>query len=212
MQIYCDESGGVGRGVMTLAAVLLDEAAADGMLSRFRAATGYQGEVKGSRISLPERQAIFDLLAESRAPIHVGIAISALVPRPQQDRGQHDVATYSRLLDETVASMLPFAAGCAEMVIDDGRYGTETLARIRAEIAAIIGPCGSATLELSHRRAGLQLADVVANSFFGRALVTGRQARLAAIVAPLLKSGQIRLKTLARFADAPTVNPTNPAR
>jgi hypothetical protein len=81
--------------------------------------------------------------------------------------------------------------------MDDGRYGPETLAGVRKDIAALIGPCGQAQLELSHRLPGLQIADVLANTFFNRAMVTERQARMAAIVAPYLESGQVRLRLLS---------------
>ena len=36
MPIYCDESGGVGRGVMTLAALSIDAEPADNVLARFQ--------------------------------------------------------------------------------------------------------------------------------------------------------------------------------
>jgi hypothetical protein len=39
MTIYCDESGGVGRGVMTLAAVQIEPQDADALLARFRVRT-----------------------------------------------------------------------------------------------------------------------------------------------------------------------------
>jgi hypothetical protein len=60
----------------------------------------------------------------------------------------------------------------------------------------MVGPCGTTQLELSHRLAGLQIADVVANTFFNRALVNERQGRMAAIAAPMLESGQITLRVL----------------
>lgn len=93
--------------------------------------------------------------------------------------------------------MMPAADGCVSVFMDDGRYGPETLALVRRDIAAIIGPCGQAQLELSHRLPGLQIADVIANTFFNRAMVTDRQARMAAIVAPYLESGKVRLRVLS---------------
>jgi hypothetical protein len=196
MPIYCDESGGVGRGVMTLAAVDIGAEEADVVLSRFRAVTGYLGELKGSRIDLAERALLFELLKDSAAVTMVGIAISAVTPDPGEDRGDHDVAIYAALLNDVVGEMLPEIPGCDSVVIDDGRYGVETLSKVRDDIGKLVGPCGTALLELSHRLAGLQIADVIANSFFNRALVNDRQARMAAIVAPLLESGQIKMRVL----------------
>jgi hypothetical protein len=203
MPIYCDESGGIGRGVMTLAAVDIAAEAADALLARFREVTGYSGELKGSRIDLSERALLFELLHDSPAKAIVGIAISALRPGDGKDRGDHDVDVYAALLTDVIDAMLPDGvASCDAVIIDDGRYGPETLAKVRADIGEIVGPLGSSQLELSHRLAGLQLADVVANSFFNRALVNDRQPKMAAIVAPLLESGQIKMRVLSGDAQS----------
>ena len=201
MPIYCDESGGVGRGVMTMAAVAIEPEAAEAVLSRFRAITGLSGELKGSRIELAERGLLFEILAHQSWHATVGIAISALVPDAGEDRGDHDTNIYVQLLNDAVSSTLEVMDACTDIIIDDGRYGPETLARIRGDIAVHIGPCGTATLDLSHRQAGLQIADVIANTFFNRAMVTERQARMAAIVAPFLESGKIKLRPLASDAE-----------
>jgi hypothetical protein len=196
MPIYCDESGGVGRGVMSLAAVDIATEQADAILARFRAVTGYLGELKGSRIDLAERALLIELFQDSGASATIGIAISALKPEQNEDRGDHDVAVYAALLDDVVGAMLPDMPTCESVIIDDGRYGPDTLSKIRDHIGKLVGPCGTAQLELSHRLAGLQIADVLANSFFNRALVNERQGRMAAIVAPLLESGQIKMRVL----------------
>ncbi len=201
MPIYCDESGGVGRGVMTLAAVHIDANAADSILARFVEVTGWSGEIKGSRIDLAERALLFELFDHTGAHATVGIALSALKPIQGEDRGDHDIAIYAKLLDNTVAAMLPETGGCAQVIIDDGRYGLETLSLIRDDIGRLIGPCGKASLELSHRSAGLQIADVIANSFFNRVLVSDRQSRIAAIVQPFLDSGRIKMQLLAGDAE-----------
>ncbi len=197
MPIYCDESGGVGRGVMTMAALAIEAEDAEAVLARFRAITGLSGELKGSRIDLAERGLLFEILAHQSWHATIGVAISALVPDAGEDRGDHDAIIYVQLLNDAVSTTLEDMDACTDIVIDDGRYGPETLALIRADIAVHIGPCGTATLDLSHRQAGLQIADVIANTFFNRAMVTERQARMAAIVAPFLESGTIKLRPLA---------------
>jgi hypothetical protein len=197
MPIYCDESGGVGRGVMTLAAVSIEAEIADVVLNRFRETTGLKSELKGSRIDLAERALLFEYLEPLDWSATVGVAISALKPEQGADRGDHDIAVYAQLLEDVIGSMLPETGGCTNVVIDDGRYGPATLGLIRNDI----GPCGNAQLDLSHRLAGLQIADVIANSFFNRALVNDRQARMAAIVAPFLESGKIKLRLLSGDAE-----------
>lgn len=200
MPIYCDESGGVGRGVMTLAAISIDVETADAVISRFRDITGSLGELKGSRIDLAERGLLFELLGRKNWAATVGIAISALTPESGQDRGAHDTEIYARLLNDTVTDLIDGAQDCVQVIIDDGRYGAETLALIRNDIADLIGSCSTASLGLSHRLSGLQIADVIANTFFNRAMVTERQGRMAAIVAPFLESGRIKLRLLSRDA------------
>ncbi len=197
MPIYCDESGGVGRGVMTLAAILIGDEDATSVLHRFREITGLASELKGSRIDLAERALLFEILSHYDWHAAVGIAISALVPESGQDRGDHDTGIYARLLNETVSSMMAVTDACASVIIDDGRYGPETLSIIRRDIIDAISPCGTASWDISHRVPGLQIADVIANTFFNRAMVTQRQARMAAIVAPFLESGQIKLHLLS---------------
>ncbi len=196
MQIWCDESGGVGRGLMTLAAVAMDADTADAMIARFRADCAIAGEVKGSRIDLKQRSHFLDLFIAAKARAVVGIATRVLIPDQDTDRGNHDLAIYTKLLDDSVAELLLESGGCAQVVIDDGRYAPPVLADVRQEVAALIGPCGSARLEDSHRASGLQIADVIANSFFNRAIPNQRQSRFAAQLAPLLESGQIRMKVL----------------
>jgi hypothetical protein len=197
MPIYCDESGGVGRGVMTLAALSISAGNAENVLSRFRQIASLHGELKGSRIDLTERALLFELLEPGDWHATVGIAISALKPRPGQDRGDHDIAIYSGLLDDVIGSMVEARPDCSDVIIDDGRYGIETLKLVRNAVGSLVGPLGTASLAVSHSLAGLQLADVIANSFFNRALVNDRQARMAAIVQPFLESGKIRLRLLS---------------
>ena len=197
MAIYCDESGGVGRGVMTFAGVLIDDAEAEALLERYREVIGLKGELKGSRINLGERALIFELFKETGGKATVGIAISATKPDKGADRGDHDIAIYTQLSNDVIGAMLPQTGGCGDVILDGGRYGEKTLELIRSDIADDVGQWGKVYMEKSHKLAGLQIADVIANTFFNRALVTDRQARLAAIARPLRDSGKIQLRVLA---------------
>lgn len=187
---------------MTLAALSMEAVAAEEVLLRFREVTGLSGELKGSRIDLAERALMFELLEPGDWHATVGIAISALKPEQGADRGDHDIAVYSALLDDVIGSMLPSGVpDCTQVIIDDGRYGVETLALVRNAVGRLVGPLGSASMAVSHELAGLQIADVIANTFFNRALVTERQSRMAAIVAPFLETGKIKLRLLSRDAE-----------
>ena len=116
---------------MTLAAVSIDTDAANHVLTGFREATGRTGELKGSRIDLDERALVFQLLGQQSWSATVGVAISALKPAPGEDRGDHDIANYADLLNDVVGSMLMENSDCAQVIIDDGRYGPATLALVR---------------------------------------------------------------------------------
>ena len=181
---------------MTLAALLIAPEDAAHILNRFRAVTGYHGEVKGSRIALGERGFLIEMLAQSSAHAVVTLALSATQPQPGEDKGLHDVHVYAALLETAVSTMLPLMDDCRTVLIDDGRYGDATLALIRDDVRTLIGPCGSAELQMSHHADGLQLADVIANSFFTRALPGDRQAHMAALVQPLMARGQIQMQIL----------------
>jgi Protein of unknown function (DUF3800) len=196
MHIYCDESGGVGRGVMTVAAVAIEPDTASALIARFRTDASISGEVKGSRIDLKERAWFLKLFADSGARAHVAIALSAVRPDVGADRGNHDIAIYAKLLEAAIDPLLLASGGCAEIIIDDGRYGPATLSAIRDDVAAMLGPCGRAALVESHHLAGLQIADVIANSFFNRALPSERQEHMAAQVQPLLDGGQVHMSIL----------------
>lgn len=196
MPIYCDESGGIGRGVMTLAAIHMDEDKASALVRRFRDVTGYHGELKGSRIDLAQRALIFELFEKLGGRAMVGIAISATQVQPGTDRGRHDITVYAALLNQIIAAMLMETGPCASIIIDDGRYAPDILALIKKDVTELIGPCSRTEMFDSHMVDGLQIADVIANTFFNRALVSDRQARMAAITEPFMESGRIKMRLL----------------
>ncbi len=196
MNIYCDESGGIGRGVMTLAAVTISPEAAQQILADFRKMTGLRSELKGSRIDLEERAYFYELFVAANARATVGVAISALKPVPGEDRGEHDQEVYAALFNDVIGAMLLETGGCAEIIFDDGRYDPKTLASVQADLAAMVGTCGKVGIEVSHHLAGLQIADVVANSFFNRALVSERQGQFIAMLQPHLDSDRIKMRIL----------------
>ncbi len=181
---------------MTLAAVSIEPGAATDLLAQFKRATGLKSELKGSRIDLEERATFFDLFEKSGAKAIVGIALSALRPRSGEDRGDHDRLVYGALIDDVLGSWLPESGGCIEIVLDDGRYDGLTMSGLQADVAALLGSFGTARMDLSHHVAGIQIADVVANSFFNRALVSDRQARFDALLMPFLNSGRIRMRVM----------------
>lgn len=203
MPIFCDESGAPATGAMTLAAVAISDEGAEALLARFRAVTRLKGELKGSRISLVERALLFELLERfgGRAVVsvarfdgHDGGSAGKLDP------GKLDIATYAALLADAIGAHLKDAPGPVTALIDDGRYAPPTLALIRDEIETLIDghdPASWAQLRDSRRTAGIQIADVVANSAWNIAVGGLRSARIATILDPFIANGVVPMRKLA---------------
>ena len=196
MPIYCDESGGMSAGAMIFAGVSIAAEDAEALLLRFKAVTALRGEMKGSRISLPERGLFFELLERFRGRAIVAQVDARHPPPSLIEEKDRDLRAYAALLESVVSAWLPEQGGCAEVVIDDGRYDQARLALVRTDIAAMLGTCGRARLADSRRSAGVQIADVIANSFFNLAYPSPRTDRIRRIVAPFLEAGTLRVHEL----------------
>jgi Protein of unknown function (DUF3800) len=191
--LFCDESGGLSAGAMTFAAVAIEPDDADQVVARFRAIAGLRGELKGSRISPVERGLLFEILAQHSARAWIAVADRPAVTLAMSD-GASDRQVYSRLLDTAVAAWLPTTGGAStDVVIDAGRYDPTILAGVRSDIQALLGHSGKASLAESERCAGIQIADVIANSLFNLAISSERARRIQAIVQPWLDSGRLKV-------------------
>ncbi len=196
MPLYCDESGGIGTGAMTFAVVHMDGGDADAVLHRYRQITGLRGEMKGSRMDLVERGLLAELFAKYRGFAHVAVIRRAGVGPETATSRTKDLDIYAQLLDAAIAEVLPRTGGCAEVVIDDGRYDPIILARVRQAVAQSLGQWGSARLSDSHLSAGVQIADVIANSAYNIAMDSvdshdSRADRIRAIWQPLFDAGRV---------------------
>lgn len=193
MTLYCDESGGLSAAAMTFAAVAMTAADAEAVLDRFRGIAGLRGELKGSRISPVERGLLFEILAQRDASAWVAVADRPTLTHAIAN-GTSDRQIYSRLLDAAVAAWMPTTGGdCADVVIDEGRYDPRILAGVRGDIQALLGQWGQASLADSRRCAGIQIADVVANSLFNLTISSVRAHRIRTIVQPWLDSGRLKI-------------------
>ena len=193
MTIYCDESGGVGAGVIVIAAVSLPGTLADDLLIRVRNVIGLRGELKGSRINMAERAFVIELLARSGAKVIVTQALTHdLAASTADSRPPPDLTIYARLLETVVDAWLPVTGGCVDLVIDDGRYDARLNAMLRADVQRSLGQWGKASLADSRRSAGVQFADVLANSFFQIATKSQRSQNLEALLGPFLDDGSVR--------------------
>lgn len=169
---------------MTFAAVSLEPDAADAVLDRFKLVTGLRGELKGSRLSLAERALLFEILVQRDAQLFVSIAGPNRLARAKAQQ-ESDLVIYSTLLDAAVSDFLLTSGGaCSDITIDQGRYDARILDNVRQDIQSLLGNWGRATMADSRRCAGIQIADVVANSMYNLIIGTPRARRIDAILMP----------------------------
>ena len=205
MPVYVDESGSLPAGAMTMAGVEIEPDAADRLLHRFRAVTGLRGELKGSRITLIERAFFFELFERFGARARVCILEAS---DPRMARYPQDFDVYVALLTQLVDEWADSSEDCLRVIIDAGRYDAMVLETVRRDIAGLLERCGGAEMIDSHRSPGVQIADVVANSFYNIATHSGRSERIETIVAPFLAGDLIRT---SRLRNVPAPKEKNPA-
>jgi hypothetical protein len=196
LPIYVDESGSLSAGAMIMAGVQIEAEAASRLLDRFRAVTGLRGELKGSRIALIERAFFFELLERFGGRAVVGIAQDQ---HPDTGQRPEDFDVYVALLKQLVDDWLADAGDCPRILIDAGRYDALVLENVRQDVARMLESCGTAHLVDSRRSAGIQIADVVANSMYNLAIGSNRAGRIRTILDPFLASGLIRTHALQHW-------------
>lgn len=192
--IYCDESGGINSGGMTFAAVYIDSGAAENLLAQFRLKTGHIGELKGSRIDIEERGIFFQLLEQSGAIAQVDIIKSSDISADILTIKGADLKAYNHLLNACIGALLPRTGGCANVVIDEGRYDPKILEEAREDIAALLGNWGKAQLMDSKRSTGVQIADVIANSCYKVVTGSSKARRIQSYMTPMIMAHTLNIE------------------
>lgn len=171
MQIFYDESGGTDpvNTLFLVAAVRIDGVAATRLIKSFRKASGVVGEVKGFRLSMPERRLFFGLLSRID-----GLAAAVVCDRRDPVGGWAmgalpETQVYEHLLNGACC-LLPPVSGPTTVAVDGGRYKRaiygELLSRLPSAIGAHHEGRASVVFANSAASAGIQVADVVANTLF----------------------------------------------
>lgn len=208
MPIYVDESGSLPAGAMTMAGVEMDADQAARLLERFRSVTGLHGELKGSRTEPLERAYFFELFERFGGRARVCIMLPDADARGARPR---DLDCYVALLDALVSDWLgDLGEDCAHFVIDQGRYDAMVEEDVRQDVMRLLSHCGTARMVDSRRSPGVQIADVVANSFFSMAIGSRRSERIRQIVAPFLDADLLRTHRI-KAPPAPPPGMTSPA-
>ena len=175
MQIFCDESGGAdpANDLFLAAAVAILPFGATRLLKSFRKATAWKGsEVKGHRLSPEQRRVFFDLLVRQEDLGSVVVSGSRRTPVGGWAMGAlSEPEPYVHLLREECVALVPAISRHVTITPDGGRYKRSELRRIARHLATEVRhrlPTSPVTVSLadSASTAGLQVADVVANTAF----------------------------------------------
>lgn len=197
MTIYCDESGGLSAGAMTFAAVAIEDKQALALLQRFKDVTGLRGELKGSRIGLTERALFYEYLERFG-----GTACIAVVRREKVARGPdlpQDINVYARLLESILGHLGRELPQGQTIIIDDGRYDAQHQQEVVADVQRHIGNWGTIKVADSRRSAGVQIADVLANTLYNLAISSSRATQIKTIVKPFITARRIRVTEIEQL-------------
>ena len=166
-------------------------------MKSYRKATRTAGELHGHQLDPRQRAVFLGLLAREAVSVVVacrraeplgGWAMSAM---PEAD-------LYGHLLAEACAG-LPGYGGADQLAVtpDGGRYPRARLDRVRTTLAATLKARHAGPVDVAFRDsaavAGLQVADVVANSAFQ---MIGRGGPARELLVPLIGMGRLTILPL----------------
>lgn len=187
---------------MCFAAIALPPESAVALLDRYRDVTGLRGELKGSRIGLVERALFFEIFHR----FHGRAWVSVVRRDKLEGAGRklpEDIMVYQRLL-ETILDrwrhdIESTGAAAQDIIIDAGRYDAELLHSLQRDLQQHLGSWAHISVADSRRSAGIQIADVVANSIYNLATASNRSGRIRHILAPFIKDSSVRVVELERL-------------
>lgn len=187
---------------MCFAAIALPPESAVALLDRYRDVTGLRGELKGSRIGLVERALFFEIFHRFQ-----GRAWVSVVRRDKLEGAggklPEDVMVYQRLLETILdrwrQDMESTGEAAQDIIIDAGRYDAELLQSLQRDLQQHLGSWAHISVADSRRSAGIQIADVVANSIYNLATASNRSARIRHILAPFIKDHSVRVVELEQI-------------
>lgn len=203
MHIYCDESGGTdaASSEFLISAVLIDPADADRLLRTFRKKRRHGEEMKGHQLLPEDRQRFFAMLTGYD---HAACAAGLCRRDPAGGmvmRTQPEIRIWGGLLTDALCR--PQFGRALGVTLDQGRYSKEARAGQFAVLSEALVARWGRRWPLhtgdSRRFAGLQVADVVANT----ALHAARGGEKAEPYRRLLEQAGIPLILAAPAALAP---------
>jgi hypothetical protein len=169
--IFTDESGGSDRGVFLVSAIQISPLAADRLIRTFRHKTKNQNEIKGQKLHPEQRRLFFGLLGRETDAYAVSIACSRITTLGGWAMSNMDEHVLWSAL--TVESCLGLPGGVQRINVttDGGKYSHRVLDGCRLSMVEAMKrhrPDARVhmTYSESHASAGVQVADVIANTVF----------------------------------------------
>lgn len=170
--IFSDESEATQGGHLhhlLVAAVAICPGLAKSLMNRFRKRTGLQGEIKGHSLSIEHRQKFFDLMAEfcpEATVVMVCDRTNPLSGMMMRRRSPGDL--WADLTTEACLALKPDGKALT-VTPDGGRFSRQYAERLERQIADQVAlatgiSCVRVRCERSELVAGIQVADIVANS------------------------------------------------
>ncbi len=207
MGIFCDESGGSdpSNNAFVVVAVAMAPSDATRLIKSFRKATGVVGEVKGHGLALPQRRVFFELLLQEADALSAAVASRRSEPvGGWAMRALPEVVLYEHLLAEALTSLPRLgAARHLTLTLDRPRYKKAQLHAVRSRLCEVVRARHGTPADIgfgdSAGSAGLQMADVIANSVFQM----GRSPAVADLVAPVVECGRLLLRPVRLEAIRP---------
>jgi hypothetical protein len=169
--IFTDESGGSDRGVFLVSAIQISALAADRLIRTFRKKTKIHNEIKGQKLLPDQRHLFFGLLRRESDAYAVSIACSRTTTLGGWAMSHMDEHLLWSAL--TVESCLGLPGGVQRINVTTGggKYSHPVLDECRLSMVEAMkrhrpNALVNMTYSESHASAGVQIADVIANTVF----------------------------------------------
>lgn len=201
--VFCDESGGTDavNTVFLTAAVAIAPPDAARLLKSFRKATRITGEVKGHKLTFEQRTIFVDLLTKDADAASAVVACSRSDAVGAWAMGALTEAELYRHLLAEACLILPGLGwtGQVKVTPDQPRYKKAQAESVRAGLTqAVIARHPEADIAVVYGNstdlAGLQVADVIANSVFQTLAQHATADAAARLLAPLIARGVLRIQ------------------
>lgn len=203
MQVFCDESGGsdAANSAFLVAAAAIQPADAARLVKSFRKATGFPGEIKGSKLSMAQRATFLGLLARQPDAASVVVACRRSAAVGGWAMGAlTEAELYGHLLAEACVALPGLSAARHVSVTPDQlRYSKDRAEVVRTGLIGAIAirhPAAKVAVGFgnSAELAGLQVADAVANSVFQVLVPSPVSEAVKPMLAPLLARGSLTIR------------------